>query len=88
LDSDVATSSSTSVSGFAAVDFGQSGEDDGPVTIDGTPLLNKRFGTLTGSFKPPDITGSVPSGTPVVFYIVISDSLGNQSNIVSIPGRY
>jgi hypothetical protein len=64
------------------------GYDYGPVTIDGTPLLNKRPGTLTGSFKPPDINGSVPSGTPVVFYIYISDSAGKQSNFVSIPGKY
>jgi hypothetical protein len=89
LDSDVANSSATSVSGVAYVDFGPNvGYDYGPVTIDGTPLLNKRSGTLTGSFIPPDLNGSVPSGTPVVFYIYISDSAGNQSNFVSIPGKY
>jgi hypothetical protein len=89
LDSDVAASSSTSVSGTGYVDFGPNvGYDDGPVTIDGTPLLNKRSGTLIGSFKPPDINGAVPSGTPVVFYIQIADSAGNESNFVSIPGKY
>ena len=89
LDSDIATTSSTSVSGTAYVDFGPNiGYDYGPVTIDGTSLLNKRSGTLSGSFKPPDLTGSIPSGTPVMFYIQISDSLGNQSNFVNIQGRY
>ena len=38
-DSDLATSSSTSVSGMGYVDFGPNiGFDYGPVTIDGTPL--------------------------------------------------
>jgi hypothetical protein len=89
LDSDIASTSSTSVSGLGYVDFGPNiGYDYGPVTIDGTSLLNKRSGTLSGSFKPPDLTGSIPSGTPVMFYIQISDSLGNLSNFVSIQGRY
>jgi len=51
-------------------------------------MLNAMTGTLSGTFKPPDITSTVPSGTPALFYIVISDSSGNASNLISIPVRF
>ena len=88
MDSDLATSSSTSVPGTGYIDFGSAGYDYGPVTISATPLLNKQSGTLTGSFKPPDVTGAIPSGYQAVFYITITDSAGNTSNFVKIPVKF
>jgi hypothetical protein len=89
FDSDVATSSSTSVSAVAYVDFGSSvGYDFGPMTIDGSAMLNRSTGTLSGTFKPPNVTQSVPSGFSATFYIVVSDSAGNVSNFVGLPFRY
>jgi hypothetical protein len=88
MDSDVATGSSTSVAGTGYIDFGSAGYDYGPVTISATPILNKPSGTLTGSFKPPDVTGAIPSGYQAVFYIFITDSAGNRSNFVKIPVKF
>jgi hypothetical protein len=89
FDSDIATASSTSVSAIAYIDFGSSiGFDFGSFTIDGTAMLNAMTGTLSGTFKPPNITRTVPSGTPAVFYIVISDFSGNASNLIGIPVRF
>jgi hypothetical protein len=89
FDSDIATTSSTSVSATAYIDFGSSvGFDFGSFTIDGTAIINAMTGTLSGTFQPPDITSTVPSGTPAVFYIVISDSSGNASNLIGIPVRF
>ena len=88
-DSDLATSSLTSVSGTAYIDFGGSvGYDYGPVAIDGTNLVGKVSGTLSGTFQPPDVTGAVPSGTSAVFYIFVVDSTGNESNFVSLPVKF
>jgi len=89
FDSDIATASSTSVSATAYIDFGSSvGFDFGSFTIDGTAVINAMTGTLSGTFQPPDITSTVPSGTAAVFYIVISDSSGNTSNLIGIPVRF
>ncbi len=87
-DSDISTSASTAVSAYAYLDFGSAGYDDGPVTMDGTRLINQRSGTLSGTFKPPNITRSIPSGTQAVFYISILDSAGNESNFVRVPIRF
>ena len=89
FDSDVATGSSTSVAAIAYIDFGSSvGYDVGPVTIDGTAMVNRMSGTLSGTFSPPNVTGTVPGGTSAVFYIVVSDSAGNGSNFIGIPVRF
>jgi len=85
-DSDLATSASRSVSGTAYIDFGGSvGYDYGPVIIDGTQLANQPSGTLSGTFQPPNVTGTVPSGKQAVFYIYVVYSAGNQSNFVGVP---
>jgi hypothetical protein len=84
-DSDIATSASTTVAGNAYIDFGTAGYDFGPFTLDGTPVLNQPLGTLNGSFQPPHVTGSVPSGFPAVIYVNVSDSTGNSSNVVAVP---
>jgi hypothetical protein len=83
-DKNLAVSGSTMVSGTAYVDFGSSvGYDVGPVSIDGTKLVNQTNGTLTGTFQPPDIpSGAIPSGTQAAFYIYVMDADGNQSNFV------
>jgi hypothetical protein len=88
FDNDIAVSSSTSVSAYAWIDFGSNGFDYGPFTVDGTPLLNKSIGTLSGSFQPPDVTGAIPSGYTAVFYVQISDSVGCPSNIITIPIKF
>ena len=85
-DTDVATSSSSSVSAMAYIDFGST-SDNGSLSIDGTKLINQRSGTLAGTFKLPDIA-SVPSGTPAILYMWIFDSAGNQSNYVRIQIRF
>jgi hypothetical protein len=53
--------------------------------MDGTPILNQVSGTLTGTFQPPNITGTAPPGYPAVFYLQVFDALGNASNVVSVP---
>ena len=87
-DSDIVTDSSTTVSGVAYVDFGDAGYDYGPVKIDGARLASQASGTLSGTFQPPNVTGAVPSGYPVVFYIYIFDSAGNRSNLLAIPTKF
>ena len=87
FDSDLATSSSTAVAGNVYIDAGNNGEDYGPVTIDGTAMLNRAVGTLGGAFQL-HVTGAIPSGFSVSFYIQVSDSAGNESNIVAIPIRF
>jgi hypothetical protein len=88
VDSDLATAASSSVLATGYVDFGSAGFDYGPVTIDGTSVIGHTNGTINGVFQPPDVTGAVPGGTPAVFYIVISDSLGNVSNLVGLPFKF
>lgn len=88
FDKDLATSSSTSVSGVGFIDFGSSGYDFGPVTLNGANLIGKDSGTLSGTFQPPNVTGAIPSGFSAVFYIYVYDAAGNESNFVSIPVRF
>jgi hypothetical protein len=88
FDKDLATSSSTSVSGEAFIDFGSSGYDLGPITLSGASLVDRESGTLTGTFQPPNVTGTIPSGIAAVFYLYVNDSAGNTSNVVSIPVRF
>lgn len=88
FDSDIATSSSTTVSGVAYIDLGTAGYDYGPVSMDGTALLNRSTGTLSGSFQPPRVTGAVPSGYSAVLILILNDASGNTSNIVALPIRF
>ena len=88
FDKDLSTSSSTSVSGVAFIDFGSSGYDFGPITLNGSSVVGKETGTLSGTFQPPNVSGAIPSGFAAVFYIYVNDSAGNQSNFVSIPIRF
>jgi hypothetical protein len=85
FDSDLATGASTTIAGSAYIDFGAAGYDFGPFSLDGTPLVNQQLGTLKGSFQPPNVTGTVPSGFQAVIYVNVSDSTGNTSNIVAAP---
>jgi hypothetical protein len=88
LDADAATSSSTTVSGLAALDFGDgNGPDTDAISLNGTVLVNQKSGTLSGSFRPPGIN-SLPSGTPAYFLIVIFDSAGNASNVLYTTVRF
>jgi len=34
------------------------------------------------------VTGSIPSGTAAMFYLYVTDSSGNASNVVGIPVRF
>ena len=88
FDSDLATSESTSVAAIALIDFGSSGFDSGGIAIDGTGILSRANGTLSGVFQPPHVTGNVPSGTQFVLYIYIADSAGNASNVVFMSSRF
>jgi len=88
-DSDLATTASRAVSGTGYIDFGSSvGYDYGPVIIDGTPMVNRPSGTLSGIFQPRNVTGAVPSGTSALFYIYVVDSAGNQSNFVGTSVKF
>lgn len=55
--------------------------------LDGTPMINAQTGTLTGTFQSEN-PNTIPSGTPAVFYMDIIDSLGNYSNVISIPFKF
>jgi hypothetical protein len=86
FDSDVATAGSSTVMANVFIDFGNAGYDLGPVTINGTGLIGRAVGTLSGSFPLPHVTGTIPSGTPALFYIhQLFDASGNESNAVRIP---
>jgi hypothetical protein len=88
LDSDTATSSSTTVQGIAGLDFGDgNGPDAATLNLVGTSLVNAKSGTLSGSFRPPGIN-TVPGGTPAIFLIIIFDSAGNASNVLYTTVRF
>jgi hypothetical protein len=57
----------------------------GSISMDGAPILNQISGTLTGTIRPANITGTAPPGYPAVLYLRVFDALGNVSNIVSVP---
>jgi hypothetical protein len=84
FDSDLATSTSPAVMGYAFLDFGPTiGVDQGPISLDGTPMIGQPVGTISGSFVSPDIApGSIPLNTTATLYINLYDSKGNQSNQV------
>ena len=88
LDQDLATASATSVNAVGYMDFGPFGADYGLFTIDGTAMVARDTGSLTGSFHPPNVTGNVPAGTQAVLYLQVFDALGNISNIVVFPFRF
>jgi hypothetical protein len=84
FDMNVATGSSSSVSGLVFVDFGSAGYDYGDITMDGNGIIDKASGTLRGGFQL-HINGTVPAGTPAVLYVLLYDVFGGQSNFVSLP---
>ena len=51
-------------------------------------MLDRATGTLSGTFQPPNVSGTVPSGISAMFYIQMQDSLGNVSNVVNVPVRF
>jgi len=79
-DADLPDASSM-IAADAAVDFGVLGSATGSLTIDGTAMLNRTSGTLSGTIR---LSGTVPAKTPAVLYLRVYDSLGNASNVVSI----
>lgn len=88
LDANTATSSSTAVAGFAALDFGDgNGPDTDVISLNGGSLVNLKSGTLSGTFRPPGIN-SLSSGTQAYFLIVIFDSAGNASNVLYTIVRF
>jgi hypothetical protein len=87
-DSDVVISGATSVTANSGLYFGsQIGSAEAVPTIDGTNLLNRTNGTLSGSYTRPDI-GAIPSGTQAYFYVYIFDSAGNPSNLMLILVKF
>jgi hypothetical protein len=90
FDSDLATAASPAVMGYAYVDFGPAvGVDQGPVSLDGTPMIGRPVGTISGSFLSPDIaSGAIPLNTTATLYINLYDSKGNQSNQVFIGIKF
>jgi len=86
-DMDLAAGSPVTV-GATAFIVGNLGYDYDQITIDGTALLNRASGTLSGTFQPPHVTSALPSGYQAVFYIYLVDSQGNQSNFVGIPIKF
>lgn len=79
-DADLPASSST-IAAVTFLDFGVLGSASGSFTIDGTTILNRTSGTLSGTVN---VSGTIPARTPAVLYLQVYDSLGNASNIVSI----
>jgi hypothetical protein len=87
FNSDLVTSTSTGVSGVAEIFYGPNNQPDlNNFIIDGTSVLNTDSGTLTGTFG--SLYSNIPSGTQAIFSIEILDSLGNISNIVSLPFKF
>ena len=87
LSSDLATDSSPTVLADAYIDFG-SAFDFASINLNGNPMLNQSSGTLSGSFRPPNITGTVPTGTQAAFYINVYDAVKNISNIMAVLIRF
>jgi hypothetical protein len=85
-DSDVATSASTAVNAAVLMDFGNNITPTGFITIDGSAVLNRTTGTLSGTFQP-NVTG-IPSGFSAIFFIQIQDAAGNPSNIVAAQPKF
>jgi hypothetical protein len=85
-DSDLATASSTSISAVAITDFGSGISDFGVVTMNGTGLVGRQSGTITGTFQA-RVTG-IPSNFTATFEIWLYDSVGNFSNIVTVPAKF
>ena len=88
FDSDIAISGATSVTANSGLYFGsQIGSFEALPTIDGTVMLNRTTGTLSGSYTRPDI-GTIPSGQQAIFYVYIFDAAGNQSNTIFILVKF
>jgi hypothetical protein len=88
LDSDVSVTAGSPVLAVGNIDFGGGVVGSGGISLDGTPVLNQASGTLTGTFQPGNVAGTAPPGFQAVFYLLVLDSLGNASNVVSVPFRF
>jgi hypothetical protein len=82
------TTTSTGVQAVVEVFYPNLNAVDGEyqLLLDGSALINAQSGTLSGTFQ--GRNPNIPSGTSAVFYIEISDSLGNYSNIISLPFKF
>jgi hypothetical protein len=88
FDADIAVAGVTSVVGVTGLFFGSSiGSFEAAPTLDGTIMLNRTTGTLSGSYTRPDI-GTVPSGQQAYFYVYIFDAAGNQSNTIFVLVKF
>jgi hypothetical protein len=87
FDADVVTAASTNVEAIAILDFGNAGNDFGPVNLDGAAILNRAIGTLRGTFLP-RVTGAIPSGFTAILYVLLTDSAGNASNVIGLQFRF
>jgi hypothetical protein len=88
FDSDLAIAGATSIVGVSGLFFGSSiGSAEAIPTIDGTSMLNRDTGTLSGSYTRPDI-GAIPTGTQAYFYVYIYDSAGNVSNTIYVLVKF
>jgi hypothetical protein len=88
FNADLVTSTSTAVLASVGVLYVTQNAFDGYYTLalDGTAVLNMTSGTLTGTFQ--GQAGNIPSGTSAALYIAVPDSLGNYSNVVSLPFKF
>jgi hypothetical protein len=87
-NADLVTSTSLAVQTAAGVLYTSQNAFDGPygIFLDGTSMLNMFNGTLNGTFQ--GQASNIPSGTSAQLFIYIQDSLGNFSNIVSVPFKF
>jgi len=88
VDADVAATGASSVTVTALIVFAGGFNDAAEVTVDGAAMINQATGKLTGSFRPPRVTGAVPANTQAVLYLQVYDSQGNLSNVVSTTFRF
>jgi len=86
FDSDLVTSASTTVTTGVIMDFGNNIQPNAVIPLDGSAVLNRATGTLSGTFQP-GVTG-IPSGFTAVFIIQIEDAAGNPSNIVAAQPKF
>jgi len=86
FNSDIATSSSTTVNAVAYVNFGSLGFDPNVLSLDGTNVVGRLTGTLKGTFQS-HVTG-IPSGYSTALLVIVYDAAENQSNVIGLPFRF
>jgi len=86
FNSDIATSSSQSVSVDVFLDFGNSVSDSGSINTDGTGIVDRPNGSLRATFQS-RFTG-IPSGLPAALFVRVSDSAGNTSNVMGVTFKF